>query len=66
MEKKDILLLETTLSDWQNWETCGKYVSAVNVSGNMFPGFVRVSYSSFAYDLIFFVCAFFQLLKIKH
>ena len=39
VKKKHILLLETVFTMWQNWETLGKHVFAVNVSGNMFPHF---------------------------
>ena len=40
VKQKHILLLETTLLVWQNWETSGKHVSAANVSDNMFPLFL--------------------------
>ena len=33
--QKHILLLEKLCFMWQDWETLGKHVSAVNVSGNM-------------------------------
>ena len=34
-------MLETMLSMWQNSETLWKHKGAMDVSGNMFPGFAR-------------------------
>ena len=39
--QKQFLLTETMFPVWPNWETLGKHVSAVNVTGNMFPRFSR-------------------------
>ena len=49
VKQKHILLLETTLLAWRNWETLWKHVSAANVSRNMFPCFARALLSAPVY-----------------